>query len=138
MAEKQSMANDASNVGFNPENVQAAVIRHAQRDLSADPMQVQPQGIVEPEKAPSLWQAFKESKLLGEFSRWFAAGAKDLYNAVAPAFPDSARAVDEPGTPLNPTQFMVTQEVGGYDAYDREIAAAAARPQQEHEHGLER
>lgn len=62
-------------------------------------------------------------------------GAKDLWNNVVPAFPDSARGVDEPGTPLTPTQFMVNADFREYDA---ELAAAAARPQQGPEQGLER
>lgn len=92
------------------------VIKHAQRDMARAPAMAQPQGIREPVQEPNLWQEFKESRLLGEISRAVAQGAKDLHNAIVPAFPDSVRGVDEPGTPLNPTQYMVTQELHGYEA----------------------
>lgn len=116
------------------EDLQEAVIRHAQRDMARDPAMAQPQGIRPPVEEPNLWQEFKESRLLGEISRWVAEGAKDLHNAIVPAFPDSVRGGDEPGTPLNPTQYMVTQELHGYEA---ELDRAAVMGRSE-ERGLER
>lgn len=47
----------------------------------------------------------------GELKALFREGLKDLQNAILPAFPDSQKGVEEPGTPLNPTQQMVTEEV---------------------------
>jgi len=62
-------------------------------------------------------------------------GAIDLHNGVIPAFPDSARSMDQPGTPLMPTQFMVNADFREYDA---EVAAAAARGGPEEGRGMER
>jgi hypothetical protein len=49
---------------------------------------------------------------------WLREGAKDLWNAIVPAFPDSQRAVDEQGTPLNPTPQNVTAALGNFHGYD--------------------
>lgn len=49
----------------------------------------------------------------GEVGALFREGLKDLQNVVLHAFPDSVRGVEEPGTPLNPTQQMVTDAVRG-------------------------
>jgi len=56
----------------------------------------------------------------GEVGALFREGLKDLQNAILPAFPESQRGVEEPGTPLNPTQQMVTEDLnppnrGGYE-----------------------
>ncbi len=65
-------------------------------------------------------------------------GSKDLYNAVVPAFPDSVRAQDEPGTLLTPTQQMVTREIdsvqapSAYEQFKAQIASQEiAAPEQE-------
>jgi hypothetical protein len=52
---------------------------------------------------------------------WAAArqGAKELAQ-VLPAFPDSVRPVEEPGTLGNPTQAMVTQEIGTFQGYQQD------------------
>lgn len=42
------------------------------------------------------WQELK-----GQFMNWMAEGAKDAHNMIVPAFPDSYRGVDQPGTPLS-------------------------------------
>jgi hypothetical protein len=47
----------------------------------------------------------------GELGAMFREGLKDLQNAILPAFPESQRGVEEPGTPLVPTQSMVTEQV---------------------------
>lgn len=65
-------------------------------------------------------------------------GAKELAQAL-PAFPESIRPVEEPGTLGNPTQAMVTQEIGTVHGYDQMLDGYAARgqgmeqKQQEHE-----
>lgn len=53
------------------------------------------------------------TELGGQFQAWVREGAKDLHNAVVPAFPGSAKSVDEPGTPLTPTQAAVDRSTGG-------------------------
>ena len=54
----------------------------------------------------------QQPSLESEARSWLREGAKDLWNAVVPAFPDSQRMVDEQGTPLNPTPQVVTAEMG--------------------------
>jgi hypothetical protein len=86
--------------------------------------------------------------LSGEMGALFREGLKDLQNAILPAFPDSLRGVDEPGTPLNPTQIMVTDSLIGEPEQGRvttlDDILASPTPQQpeppEHQHergGLE-
>jgi hypothetical protein len=79
----------------------------------------------------------KRPSLEGQFAALLRQGAKDLHNAVVPAFPDSARGVDELGTPSSPTPQMVTQDLGadkGYsamlDSYASKPAAAQAKQQE--------
>jgi hypothetical protein len=55
-------------------------------------------------------------------------GAKELAQAL-PAFPESVRVVEEPGTLGNPTQQMVTQEIGTVHGYDRMLDSYADRGQ---------
>lgn len=58
-----------------------------------------------------------QERFMGQVEALVRQGAKDLYNALVPAFPQSVRGLDEPGTPLNPTQQMVTSEVSAeYEA----------------------
>jgi hypothetical protein len=75
--------------------------------------------------------------LEGQFEAWIAEGAKDLHNAIVPAFPDSQRGVDQLGTPLNMPSQIVTEDLkGGYEA---ELERAAAMGQGiEQDRGLER
>jgi len=75
------------------------------------------------------------SKAEAGLSAWMREGAKDLHNALVPAFPTSARGIDEPGTPLNPTPQMVTDALKGYEA---ELDAAGSRPQPEQDRAMER
>ena len=66
-------------------------------------------------------------------------GAKDLYNAIIPAFPQSAHSQDEPGTPLTPTQAMVTADLGTVHGYQAMLDGYAARGQSRgQERGIER
>jgi hypothetical protein len=65
-------------------------------------------------------------------------GAKELAQAL-PALPDSIRPVEEPGTLGNPTQQMVTQEIGTVHGYDRMLDQHAERgASREPERELER
>ena len=80
-----------------------------------------------------------EEKLSGQFDAWVRQGAKDLHNAIVPAFPGSVRSTDELGTPLNPTQSMVTHDLGE-DSY-REFQTqrkAEAQEKEPSERGIER
>ena len=62
------------------------------------------------------WAA-QQPKLSGQLEASWREGLKDLQNAVLHAFPDSQRLVEEPGTPLTPTQQQVTQEQGNFRGY---------------------
>ena len=74
-----------------------------------------------------------------QFDAWLRQGAKDLHNAVVPAFPDSARSHDELGTPLSPTPQMVTQELGTAHGYQAILDGYASRGQREdQQRGIER
>lgn len=53
-------------------------------------------------------------------------GAKELAQAL-PAFPDSVRPIEEPGTLGNPTQAMITEEIGTFHGYDSMLDGYAAR-----------
>ena len=78
----------------------------------------------------------------GQLNALLREGAKDLHNAIVPAFPTS-RGVDEPGTPLSPTSQMVTADLGtgkedkGYAAMLGGFAARAA-PAESKQPDLER
>lgn len=75
--------------------------------------------------------AYKQPDLEGEIRSFIREGAKDLHNAIVPAFPESQRGVDEPGTPLAPTQAQITQELGGYEAMRSSYAQGAAQEQEQ-------
>jgi hypothetical protein len=66
-------------------------------------------------------------------------GSKELGQALQ-AFPDSIHPVEEPGTLGNPTQAMVTQEIGTVHGYQSLIDGYAGRAHQreEQERGMER
>jgi hypothetical protein len=57
-------------------------------------------------------------ELGGQAEGFLREGAKDLHNALVPAFPDSQRGVDEPGTPLSPPQAAVDRSLGGRSTLD--------------------
>jgi hypothetical protein len=50
-----------------------------------------------------------KQSLAGTVEAMIRQGAKDLHNAIVPAFPDSQKSVDEPGLPMTPTQLQVNQ-----------------------------
>jgi hypothetical protein len=66
-------------------------------------------------------------------------GAKELAQAL-PAFPESVRPVEESGTLGNPTQAMVTQEIGTVQGYNSMLDTYAARgaERDEPDRGMER
>jgi hypothetical protein len=66
-------------------------------------------------------------------------GAKEIAQAL-PAFPDSVHPVEEPGTLGNPTQAMVTQEIGTVQGYNSTLEDYASRGagREEQERGMER
>jgi hypothetical protein len=72
-------------------------------------------------------------KLSGQIDAFIRQGAKDLHNAIVPAFPDSARSMDEPGMPLNPTSQMVTQDLGA--SYEDFLSRHHQEPTQETDRG---
>ena len=76
----------------------------------------------------------------GQLQAMWREGLKDLQNALLPAFPESQRGVEEPGTPLNPTSQQVTQDLGNFHGYqhmlDSRIPAQTQEPGREP--GMER
>ncbi len=65
------------------------------------------------QEAPVQAATNETPSFTGELGALFREGLKDVQNVVLHAFPDSIRGVEEPGTPLNPTQQMVTDSVLG-------------------------
>jgi hypothetical protein len=66
-------------------------------------------------------------------------GAKEIAQAL-PAFPESVRPVEEPGTLGNPTQSLVTEQITGDRGYSEMVngyAARSAQPEQQKEHERE-
>ncbi len=63
-------------------------------------------------------------------------GAKE-FEQVIPAFPDSIRTIDEPGTLGCPTQLSVNLENGTYDEWQESKQRAASPPQLERQAELE-
>ena len=77
-----------------------------------------------------------ETKIGAEIDALLRQGAKDLHNAIVPAFPQSVRSNDEPGTPLNPTPQMVTDDL--VKGYDEALTGYARQPQPENTPEMER
>jgi hypothetical protein len=65
-------------------------------------------------------------------------GTKELAQFL-PAFPDSARTVEEPGTLGNPTPQMITEQMGTFDGYNQMLDSYASRNagRSEPEQGME-
>jgi hypothetical protein len=64
-------------------------------------------------------------------------GAKELA-AILPAFPESVRIVEEPGTMGNPTPQMVTEQISAGQDIDNMLDTYAARSQHGREQSQER
>jgi hypothetical protein len=63
-------------------------------------------------------------------------GGKEI-EQILPAFPDSVRCVNEPGTLGNPTMQMVTAEMGTLNGYDRMLDHYASQGHEERENEKE-
>ena len=72
---------------------------------------------------------------------WAAArqGMKELAQYL-PAFPDSGRTVEEPGTLGNPTPQMISEQIGTLEGYNQMLDAYADQhiEQEEPEQEMER
>jgi hypothetical protein len=66
-------------------------------------------------------------------------GTKE-FAQLLPAFPDSARPIEEPGTLGNPTPQMITEQIGTLDGYNQMLDSYASRNvgRSEPEQGMER
>ena len=66
-------------------------------------------------------------------------GSKELAQ-VLPAFPESVRPIEEPGTLANPTQQMISEEIGTLKGYNRMLDKYASRESERDtpERGMER
>ncbi len=67
----------------------------------------------------------QQPEVLAEMRAWVRGGAKDLQDVVLKAFPDSMNLHSEPGSPMNPTPQMVTQELGALEGYYPHLDASA-------------
>lgn len=75
--------------------------------------------------APEPASGRNTTDIRGELGAIFREGLKDLQNVVLHAFPDSIHGVEEPGTPTNPTQQMVTDAVVKEVTPDRSAGAVS-------------
>jgi hypothetical protein len=55
-------------------------------------------------------------------------GAKDLHNAIVPAWPSYAHGVDQEGTALNPDRSMTAPKPSFRESLAAQAPAAAAEP----------
>jgi hypothetical protein len=73
-------------------------------------------------KVGSAWarrQVQSIKQIPGQVQAAVRQGANDLHNAIVPALPTSQRGVEQPGTPLSPTQMAVNQDQGRMPQMDR-------------------
>jgi hypothetical protein len=90
---------------------QKAAIRHAQNDTA----NINPETIAskEPSIAGAIASTLKDPNQYAVLGAEFRRGLKDLQDVVLNAFPQGHVAQhEEPGTIANPTQQVVTQEMG--------------------------
>ena len=92
--------------------IQDAVIRHAREDMARAPGASE----MTPNET-SLWAAIKESLTDPEqYAVLWAEGRRGLKDLQVAVLGNWAGTHEEPGTIANPTQMIVTQEMGGFDA----------------------
>ncbi len=79
---------------------------------------------------PSFWAPFKAAA---------RQGSSEIAQALK-AFPDSIGIVEEPGTLGNPTQQMITAEIGSLTSYSQMLEKYASRESERDspERGMER
>ena len=65
-------------------------------------------------------------------------GAKDVHNTMDQVFFGQQPGMGEPGTPLVPTQAMITKDLGTVHGYQSMLEEAAARPSPAQEVNRER
>ncbi len=54
-------------------------------------------------------------------------GSKEFSQNLLPAFPDSARPIEEPGTLGNPTPQMITEQIGTLEGYNQMLDSYASQ-----------
>lgn len=64
-------------------------------------------------------------------------GTKELAHNLLPAFPDSARPIEEPGTLGNPTPQMITEQMGTLDGYNQMMDSYARQQGEREDHQQE-
>jgi len=84
--------------------------------------------------------AEQQPSLMAELKAMAREGIKDIRSTVNETFLGSPEFGGEPGTPLNPTPQMVTQDMGNvYGSYSQMLDSYAARaPEQEQQREAER
>ena len=85
---------------------------------------------------PSLWQqalamraewAKQQPALGAQIQAMLREGAKDLHGKLDQVFFGQTPGIGEPGTPLVPTQAMITKDLGTVHGYQSMLEDAAAR-----------
>lgn len=105
--------------------------------------------MAEPRKEanPSLWQQAlairqewaKDRPALGaQLQAMLREAAKDVHARMDQVFFGQTPGIGEPGTPLVPTQAMVTKDLGTVHSYQSMLEDAAARPVPQREMAYER
>jgi hypothetical protein len=90
-------------------------------------------------KISFMAEARQQPSIGAELRSVLRGGAKDLWNNVVPAFPQSQHYVDEPGSPLNPTPQQITEDLGTVQGYYAMLDRYAARGRdQDQDRGMER
>ncbi len=96
---------------------------------------------------PSLWEqalakraewAKHQPSLSAQLQAMMREAAKDVHAKMDQAFFGQTPGMGEPGTPLVPTQAMITKDLGTVQGYQSMLEDAAARPGQEREPSRER
>ena len=103
--------------------IQSRVIKHAQRDMAADP------GMSHETTPPGARErsTTKLPRLGGQLAAMWREGIKDIRQAMHEVFFAQAEHAPEAGTPFNPTQMMTTTELRG-DDYRDALRQHATRP----------
>jgi hypothetical protein len=100
--------------------IQQAVFRHAKEDMAASPGMAQ----MRPDAEPATFMEWVKANHARQPSLWSELAAmtreaiKDVRQTVNEVFFGKGEHAPEPGTPLNPTQMIITAEAGNFPGYN--------------------
>lgn len=112
--------------------IQKAVIRHAQKDMAANPLashRREGDSLLKRAMATRDRWAAEQPSFGGQLAAMWREGIKDIRQTMNETFFGKAEHMPEAGTPMNPTQQQVTVEQGNFHGYDynAQLDIAAAR-----------